>query len=392
MQTFFRRSIILVLLLVAIVYALPRFAAPLIEKVLNRVRRRPPFQMQEGARTLHKALFIADLHADPLLWKRNLLQRSSYGHVDFPRLAEGNVALQVFAAATKIPVGINFESNPARGDLLVPLNIVQAWPRRTWTSLLERALYQAEKLQAFIDQEPQRLLLVKNRQDLERLLAGRQSEPARIGALLALEGVHALEGEIANLDLLYERGFRMIGLAHFFDNEAGGSAHGRQKGGLTPFGREVVRRVAQKKMILDLAHASGQTIEDTLAIATAPVVVSHTGVRGVCDNQRNISDDHVRGIAATGGLIGIALFEQTVCGRTIEDTARAMRYVADLVGVDHAALGSDYDGAVTVPMDCSGLALLTEALLGQGFTAEEAGKIMGGNVLRLLQSALPDQD
>ncbi len=391
MLTFFRRGLIFVSLLVTVVYALPRFAAPLIERVLNRVRRRPPFQVQEETRTLHRKLFIADLHADPLLWKRNLLQRSSYGHIDFPRLAEGNVALQVFAAATKIPVGINFESNPARGDLLVALNISQAWPRRTWTSLLERALYQAEKLRAFIDQDPQRLLLVKNIKDLDLLLAGRQSERPRMGALLALEGVHALEGDIDNLDLLYERGFRMIGLAHFFDNEAGGSAHGRQKGGLTPFGRELVRRVAQKKMILDLAHAAARTIDDTLDIATGPVVVSHTGVRGVCDNPRNISDDHVRGIAATGGLVGIALFEQTVCGTAIDDTARAMRYVADLVGVDHVALGSDYDGAVTVPMDCSGLVLLTEALLAQGFTAEEVSKIMGGNVLRILQAALPDK-
>ena len=184
----------------------------------------------------------------------------------------------------------------------------------------------------------------------------------------------------------------MIGLAHFFDNEAGGSAHGRQKRGLTPFGRELVRQVEQRGMVLDLAHASAEVIDDTVDLATAPLIVSHTGVRGVCDNQRNISDDHVRAIAATGGLIGIALFEGTVCGTTIDDTARTMRYVADLVGVDHVALGSDYDGAVTAPMDTSGMALLTEALLAQDFAADEVAKILGGNALHVLQTILPDQD
>ena len=392
MLTFIRRGVIVILFLLAAFYGIPRIIAPLIERLLNRVRLRPPYQVQEETRTLHKQLFIVDLHADPLLWKRDLLQRSRYGHVDFPRLAEGNVSLQVFAAATKIPVTINFESNPARSDLLVPLTLIQAWPRRTWYSLLQRALYQAEKLQEFISQDPDRLLLIKNRNNLDQLLAGRESEQPLIGALLALEGVHALEGDIANLDVLYYKGFRMIGLAHFIDNEAGGSAHGRQKGGLTPFGREIVLQVEQKRMVLDLAHASAQLIDDVLNLATAPLIVSHTGVRGVCDSPRNISDDHVRGIAATGGLIGIALFEETVCGTTIDDTARTMRYVADLVGVDHVALGSDYDGAITAPMDTSGMVLLTEALLTQDFTADETAKIMGGNALSVLQSILPDQD
>lgn len=142
-------------------------------------------------------------------------------------------------------------------------------------------------------------------------------------------------------------------------------------------------------MVLDLAHASPRVIDDVWEMTTAPVVASHTGVRGTCDNQRNLSDDHVRRIAATGGLIGIAMFETAVCGNTLDDTACAMRYSADLVGVDHVAVGSDFDGAITAPIDASGMALLTEALVGQGFTEEEIAKIMGGNVLRVLREVLP---
>jgi microsomal dipeptidase-like Zn-dependent dipeptidase len=387
------RGVIVLSLFATAAICLPLIVAPMIEMFLNKVRLSRPYKVQETTNAVHKRLFVADLHADPLLWRRNLLRRSSYGHVDIPRLVEGNVALQVFAAATKIPVGINFDRNPARGDLLLALTAVQAWPPRTWFSLLQRALYQAQKLRKFASQAPDRLLLISDALDLDRLITRREKELELVGALLALEGAHALEGDISNLDLLYDAGFRMIGLAHFFDNEAGGSAHGLQKGGLTPFGRDLVRQCEERKLLLDLAHASGRLIDDVLAIgARTPVIVSHTGVRGVCDNQRNISDDHVRGIAATGGVIGIALFEATVCGATIADTARTMRYVADLVGVDHVAIGSDYDGAITAPMDTGGMALLTENLLQQGFTVDEVAKIMGRNVLRVLRAVLIGQD
>ena len=222
------------------------------------------------------------------------------------------------------------------------------------------------------------MVLVKSVRGLDELLVRRRTEPELIGAFLALEGAYALEGDLANLDVLYDAGFRLIGLAHFFDNEAGGSAHGVEKGGLTPFGRELVRHVQEKNMVLDLAHASPQVIDDVWEMTTAPVVASHTGVRGTCDNQRNLSYDHVRRIAATGGLIGIAMFETAVCGNTLDDTARAMCYVADLVGVDYVAVGSDFDGAITAPIDASGMALLTEALIGQGFIGEEIARIMGG--------------
>jgi membrane dipeptidase len=125
-----------------------------------------------------------------------------------------------------------------------------------------------------------------------------------------------------------------------------------------------------------------------LAMATRPVIVSHTGVKATCDNLRNLSDQQLRGIARTGGVIGIAYFDVAVCGEDAAAIARAIRHTADTVGVDAVALGSDFDGAVLAPFDTTGLGLLIDALLQAGFTEDQIAKIMGGNALRVLLSAL----
>ena len=384
-----KRTLIMFTLLIGVRVALIRGAAPLIDRLLNRVQRQKATIVREETAVLHNQLFIADLHSDPYLWNRDLRQRHNYGHIDLPRLIEGRVALQTVGVAAKIPWGLNFESNAGNSDMLAALVVIQGWPVRTWRSLHQRALYHAERLQTMINQSPDDLLLVRRAQDLDTLLARRRKNPAATGFLLGLEGVHALEGELAHLDELYAAGFRLLGLTHFFDNEAGGSAHGLQKGGLTPFGRDLIRAAEAKKMTIDLAHASAQLIEDVCEIATRPVIASHTGVRGTCDTQRNLSDRHLRLIAESGGLIGIAFFDTAVCDTTVTAVVRAMRYVANLVGVDHVAVGTDFDGAITAPIDAGGMSLLTEALLDDGFTAGEVAQIMGGNVLRFLRKTLP---
>lgn len=380
--------LILLLGLVALFWYLPT----LVDQSLNQVETSPPDPVRPETEALHRRLFIADLHADSLLWHRDLLERHAYGHVDLPRLQEGNVALQVFGVVTKTPWGRRWEGNTADSDQITALAIAQAWPPRTWGSLLERALYQAAKLRELVSRSQGQLMMITHQEDLDRLRDRRQGGTLPVGALLGLEGAHALEGELTHLDRLYEAGFRLIGLAHLFDNQAAGSAHGIDKGGLTACGRALVRRIQERHMIVDLAHASPQVIDEILEMAISPVIASHTGVRGTCDNPRNLSDDHLRGIAATGGVIGIALFPQAVCGTTVADTARAIRYAVDRVGIDHVALGSDFDGAVTTPITASGWPRLTEALVDEGSTQEAIGKIMGGNVLRVLRQTLPRAD
>lgn len=360
------------------------------ETRLNPVRVPPPYAVGERAAALHATLDVADLHADSLLWGRDLLVRGSRGHLDLPRMRDGGFALQVFSAAVKSPRHLNLERNDDRTDEITKLAVAKRWPRRTWGSLLERALYLARRLDGFADRSGRALRVVRIGADLAALLEARAQGRGVVGGVLSLEGAHALGADPANVDVVADAGYRMISPAHFFDTAFGGSAHGVAKGGLTAAGREMVRRMEARGLLVDVAHASAPTIDDVLALATRPVVASHTGVRGTCDNVRNLSDDQVRGIAATGGLVGIGFWDTATGGTDAVSIARAIRYAVDLVGVGHVALGSDFDGAVPVPFDGSGMALLTEELLDAGMGDDAIRAVMGGNVLRLLAATLPD--
>lgn len=365
------------------------FAPGVVESQMNKVAAHAPFAVGDKAKALHKTLNLADLHSDTLLWNRDVLTRGDRGHVDVPRLQEGRFALQIFSVVTKAPRNLNYDRNPSDSDQITLLVQVQMWPTRTWGSLFERALYQSERLQAAAARSPKNLMVIRTRKDLESLMAARARGENIVGGLLATEGAHPLEGKLENLGKLRDAGYRMIGLQHFFDNELGGSLHGMTKGGLTPFGREVVAEIERTSMIVDLAHSSPAVVDDVVAMATRPMVVSHTGVRGACESPRNLSDAQMRAIAAKGGLIGIGYWEGAVCDISPKGVAKSIRYAADLVGVDHAALGSDYDGSTTVMFDASESVALIDALIQAGFSDEEIAKIGGGNQIRLLMDLLP---
>ena len=359
------------------------------ERRLNPVGSPPPYRPSDRAREIHARSTVVDLHADSLLWGRNLLKRGDRGHVDVPRLIEGGTAIQVFAVTTKVPRNLNIERNDDRTDDILLVAIARGWPPATWRSLLARAEYQAGRLEAFADRSGGRLTLIRQRGDLEAFLARRAADPRIVGGLLAIEGAHALDGDPANLDRLVAAGYRMVAPTHFFDNDFAGSAHGVEGGGLTPLGRELIGRLEGASVIVDLAHASARTIDDVLSMATRPVVASHTGVRGTADNARNLSDEQLRGIAATGGMVGIGFWPTATGGEDAASIGRAIAYAAGVIGVEHVGLGSDFDGAVPVPFDASGLALVTESLLAHGFDEAAIGRIMGGNAIDLLRRCLP---
>ncbi len=340
----------------------------------------------ELATRLHGELQIADLHADPLLWDRDLLARNSRGQVDVPRLIEGNVALQVFSTVSRAPQGPNYQEGT---DRVGPLAVVQLWPPATWRSLQERTFHQADKLHRAARASGGRLVIVGTAGDLDSYLERRRTDRNVTAGLLSIEGLHALEGKLENVDRFFDAGFRMMGLVHFFDNGLAGSSWGGERHGLTVFGRQVVRRMEELGIVVDLAHGSAKTIDDVLDIATRPVVVSHTGVQATCAGSRNLDDRQIRRIADNGGVIGIGYFEVAVCGIEPSQIVRALRHVADLVGVEHVGIGSDFDGAVRTAFDASGLAQLTQALVSEGFTEEEISGIMGGNALRVIRAVLP---
>ncbi len=384
-----RRWILSILILIALAAATFFTLAPgMIEQDLNKIDGKPLPAVSARAEALHKTLTIVDLHSDSLLWSRDFLERAERGHMDLPRLEEGHVALQILASTTKSPKGQNYDANSGDTDNITSLVIAQLQPIRTWNSLLERSLWHAEKLHRAVAASGGRLIDVTQPADIDLLLAARRGKPLKTGAILSIEGLHVLEGDIRNLDRLHEAGFRMAGLAHFFDNDVAGSMHGTRKYGLTLLGRDVVPRMEELGMIVDIAHCSRTCVADILKMARRPVVSSHGGVQATCKVNRNLDDEQIRGVAATGGLIGIGYWDAAICDTSPASIAKAMKHVRDLVGIQYVALGSDYDGATTVRFDTSKLVQVTQALIDAGFTDDEIRAAMGGNAIRVLRAGI----
>jgi len=359
-----------------------------VEGSMNQIDGKPLIAVSDEAKELHQTLTIVDLHSDSLMWDRDITERASRGHMDLPRLQEGNVALQLFSSVTKTPKNQNYDGNGADSDNITLLTIAQLQPLKTWSSLAERSLYHAQKRDDAVVASAGTIKAVDTAGQLDALLTARQRDKRAVGAMLTIEGLQNLEGKVANLDRLYDAGFRMAGLTHFFDNELAGSMHGLKKGGLTPFGRDIVRRMESKGMIIDIAHLSHAGVAELLAMATRPVVSSHGGVQATCKVNRNLTDDEVRGVAKTGGVIGIGYWDGALCSTDPRAAAKAMKHVRDLVGIQFVALGSDYDGATTVRFDTSQLVQVTQALMDEGFTAAEIRAVMGENALRVIRAGL----
>lgn len=356
----------------------------------NQVLTHDPFEIREDARALHSSLTVADWHADTLLWLRDPLEASDVGQVDIPRLAKGNVAIQVFTAVTRVPKGgINLQGNEAEGDRLMLLALGDNWPARVRKSLFERATYQASRLFDAQSRAPERIKVVLDPAGLKEVLDARARGEQVLGALLGTEGLHPLEGKLENVQALFDRGYRVMGLHHFFDNELGGSLHGVSNAGLSQFGREVVAELDRLDIIIDVAHSSVASVDDVLGLTSRPVILSHTGMRGVCDSHRNVPDEVMLRVAKGGGLIGIGYWETAICGTSPGDIVEHIRYAVDLLGLEHVSLGSDYDGSVPMPFDVSELAILTQVMLDRGFGEDEIRAVMGQNMVRFLSEGLP---
>lgn len=362
-------------------------APPLIEKGLNKNLAYTPVTVTDSTRSFHDSLVIMDWHADTLLWNRDFLARSDYGQVDLPRLETGGFNLQMMTVVTKSPSGQNYTSNSgSSGDNITSLAIAQGWPFRTWGSLLERALFQAHKLENYVAVSRGSLRFIRSKEDLTLHMG---KDDTVVGTLLGLEGAHPLEGKLENIDLLYDAGFRMIGLTHFFDNELSGSLHGIEKKGLSDFGKAAVARLDALGIIIDLSHASEAAAYEVLQLSSRAPVVSHTGFKGHCDTPRNFNDDLMKAVAAKGGLISVGFWDAAVCDPTPEGIAEAIKYGIDLVGAEHVALGSDWDGSVEA-ISADALPQITQALIDRQVSETDIRKVMGENSVRFLQAWLPN--
>jgi len=385
------KKLLIAAVVLGCVFMLVRLVGPsILERQQNHTLHSGPYHVSAEAAALHQTLLVADMHADTLLWGRNILAPSHAGHIDLPRLLQGNVGIQAFTVFSTVPRGLNIDRNQDTSDLVPYIGVLQGWPLTAIGSPKGVALYQAARLQKFMEQSNGQMVLLRARGDLASFLKQRQAGARVVAAFLGTEGTQPLEGKLGNLDALYAAGFRMMAPTHFTDTAIGGAAAGVTRGGLTPLGREWVKQMEARGMLIDVAHASADTLRDVTAMATKPVVVSHTGVKGVCDNNRNLSDDQLRAVAATGGVIGVGFWDVASCGTDAAAIARAIRYTVGVVGAEHVGLGSDFDGAVTEPFDASGMALITAALLQQGMSEHDIRLVMGENVARVLSQVLPE--
>ncbi|MGH7327797.1 MAG: dipeptidase, partial [Polyangiaceae bacterium] len=303
------------------------------------------------AHALHAAHPAIDLHADTLMWARWVnydlhkrhetpLPRGAIGgHVDLPRMREGGMGAQFFGLVS-LPVTKNSHG-------------------------LARVIdEQIDALQGAIARKPSALRLVKTAAEIDAC-----EKDGAIGALLGIEGAHALEGSLDRLDAFAKRGVRYLGISHFSANHAAFPAYGRGKDdsqGLTDFGKKLVERCEANDVIVDLAHINRKGFLDACAMAKKPPIVSHTGVLGAFEHWRNIGDDQLRAVAEKGGVVGVIFCPKFLGAVGIDAVVAHFKHILDVVGEDVPALGSDWDGFI-VPTyelkDPVGLPLLTDALL-----------------------------
>ena len=289
-----------ILLGVLVITALAIFAATIIlpeklDRKFNTVTLQAPYTVSEEAQKIYNSLdFVSDMHCDALLWKRDLLQRNKFGSVDIPRMLEVNMALQAFTIVTKAPKNMNFDNNTGDTDQITIPFILQKRPIGSWFNLTGRALAQCKALHQFEEDSDGKFRVIETSSDLQQYLSDKQKNKKITAGFLGIEGMHALSGKLENVDKLFDAGVRMMAPVHFFDNRLGGSAHGVSKEGLTDFGKQVIKKMQEKNMIVDVAHSSPQMIDDIFEISTKPVVSSHTGVQGTLMSVRNLSDKHLK--------------------------------------------------------------------------------------------------
>jgi membrane dipeptidase len=330
------------------------------------------------ALALHRSAYVADAHADSLMWNRDLRARQQAGHLDFVRLREAGVRLQVFTVVT--------EGAPWLGGF--PLFAAwRRWPRAAARSAWARAQFQIGRLEEFCADPTDRARLVRRRADLDAA-----EQEGVLACVLGLEGGKALEGRVERVTELAGRGVRFLGLTHLSANALGGSAMPGMRGsGLTAFGAQVVEAMADAGLAVDVAHASPALLEALLAQRQARVFCSHTGVHGATAHWRNLSDVALRTIAERGGVVGILFGTVYLGGRELADVARHVEHAMDVAGEDAVCLGSDFDGFVPLPRgmrDVGDLPRLTELLLARGHPWPRVEKVLGRNLRRFFAEVL----
>jgi len=253
-----------------------------------------------------------------------------------------------------------------------------------------RAIAGLDVIHAFVARHPDRLIFAKTADDVRRA-----KSQNKIAIFAAVEGGHAIDNSLEKLTEFHHRGARYLTLTWINGNDWAGSSRGvndTRTGGLTPFGRDVIRTMNRLGMLVDVSHASPETVADALAVSDAPVIASHSSARVFNDHDRNLTDDQLRAIAASGGVINVNFYPKFLdpnfpAPMPLSKVIDHIEHIARVAGIDHVGLGSDFDGISAVPVgleDVTKMPSIADALIGRGWSAAEIAQVLGLNMLRLL--------
>lgn len=365
---------------------------------------------------IHDKAIVVDSHNDILtacMEKKVSMDADLKGrtHSDLNRFKQGGVDVQIFSVWCD-----GNKENPF------------AWANR-----------EMDTLDAVIGRNPDKIALVRNSKELKQAIKDK-----KLAAMFGVEGGHMIEGKLENLDKLFARGTRYLTLT--WNNSPGwatsamlevskkDSLANAQKG-LTDFGKQVIRRMNELGMMVDLSHVGEQTFWDAIQTTTKPVMVSHSNAYALCPSFRNLKDEQIIAVGKNGGVIDLNFYSGfvdssskrkearfvlahaaeldslvktgiqkeyavTMLADKYADEAQAARaplrllldhldYIVKLAGVDHVGLGSDFDGINSAPQqldDVTTYPVITKALLERGYSKKDITKIMGGNILRVLKA------
>ncbi len=301
------------------------------------------------------------------------LRRTTSGHTDISRLREGMVGAQFWS-------------------VYVPMDAVEEGAARF-------QLEQIEIAKQLFARYPEHLEQAYSASDVERIFAS-----GKIASVIGMEGGHAIENSLGALRAFFELGARYMTLTHAGNNDwADSGTDDPEHGGLTEFGREVVREMNRLGMFVDLSHTSPETMNDVLDIAEAPVIFSHSSARAITDHRRNVPDQVLSRLPANGGVVMITFVPSFVSEAnrthegdgdppraTLADVADHIEHVRRVAGVDHVGVGSDFDGIDSTPIgleDVSTFPALLAELSRRGWSEEDLAKLAGENVLRAWRAA-----
>jgi len=367
----------------------------------------------ERAHKLHFSSIVLDTHDDTTqrFFSKNfdLGKRNPDGHIDIPRMKEGGMNAIFFS------IWID-------GRTMGP-------------AAIQKALDQIDAVHENVRKNSKDLMFARTAADVHKAHA-----EGKIAALIGVEGGHMIGNDIRMVRIFSDLGVRYMTLSHFYNDEwADSSTDKPAHNGLTDYGKQIVREMNRQGMMVDISHVSDKTFYDALEVSKAPLIASHSSCRAICNHPRDMTDEMIKALAAKGGVIQInyeksfideayrqasekvsggvvAMFDQLKkeCGDDEECLGKKMQemerkataegklphvswekivdhidHVVKLVGADHVGLGSDFDGA-TMPEgmdDCTHLPKITEALMRKGYRDDDIRKILGGNLLRVMEQA-----